>query len=202
MLVREGGGGAYRRWQLRDFDTYRNPALLTAAVREVRPTARCNTLHPRLDVSARPRLVSTGLDRRGPARGQQAASAPLAGGRRPSSSRRAGGRHAAGQAARVGKVRRVAGAAARLPPLLAGALAAGAVRQRARAAGCTSALPLGLRRGRERTREGPRLGVAWEERRTDTHILTLREDGSHGLDLSFKTHLLGASFSSLPGALP
>lgn len=62
--------------------------------------------------------------------------------------------------------------------------------------------PLGLRRGRERTREGPRLGVAWEERRTDTHILTLREDGSHGLDLSFKTHLLGASFSSLPGALP
>ena len=151
--MREGGGGAYRRWQLRDFDTYRNPALLTAAVREVRPTARCHTLHPRLDVSARPRLVSTGLDRRGPARGQQAAAAPLAGGRRPPSCRRAGGRHAAGQAARVGKVRRVAGAAARLPPLLAGALAAGAVRQRARAAGCPSALPP---RAEERAREDPR----------------------------------------------
>lgn len=31
--------------------------------------------------------------------------------------------------------------------------------------------------------------AAWKERKTDTYLLTLREDGSHGLDLSFVTHI-------------
>ena len=33
------------------------------------------------------------------------------------------------------------------------------------------------------------LDAAWREKQTQTYILTLREDGSHGLDLSFVTHL-------------
>ena len=33
------------------------------------------------------------------------------------------------------------------------------------------------------------LGLPWEEKRLETDLLLLCEDGSHGLDLSFVTHL-------------
>ena len=33
------------------------------------------------------------------------------------------------------------------------------------------------------------LGLRWEEKRLETDLLLLCEDGSHGLDLSFVTHL-------------